>query len=110
MPKFAQGRYTLKNPTKYLGNKTPLYRSSWEFAFMKFCDESPSVMRWSSEGVKIPYKNPLTGKMTIYVPDFLIQYTDAKGKTHAELIEVKPENQMKLKEVGRDKFLSLIHI
>ena len=45
MPKFAQGRYTLKNPTKYLGNKTPLYRSSWEFAFMKFCDESPSVMR-----------------------------------------------------------------
>ena len=71
---------------------------------MKFCDESPSVMRWSSEGVKIPYNNPLTGKMTIYVPDFLIQYTDAKGKTHAELIEVKPENQMKLKEVGRDKF------
>jgi hypothetical protein len=61
-------------------------------------------MRWSSETVKIPYRNPLTAKMTIYVPDFLIQYTDAKGKQHAELIEVKPENQMKLQEVGRDKF------
>ena len=46
----------------------------------------------------------MTAKMTIYVPDFLIQYTDAKGKQHAELIEVKPENQMKLQEVGRDKF------
>ena len=102
--KFAQGRYSMKHPDKYLGNKTPLYRSSWEFAFMKFCDESPSVSKWASEAVKIPYKNPLTGKMTVYVPDFMIQYTDAKGKQHAELIEVKPENQMKLKEVGRDKF------
>jgi len=102
--KFAQGRYSMKHLDKYLGNKTPLYRSSWEFAFMKFCDESPSVSKWASEAVKIPYKNPLTGKMTVYVPDFMIQYTDAKGKQHAELIEVKPENQMKLKEVGRDKF------
>lgn len=102
--KFAQGRYNLKNPEKYIGLKTPLFRSSWEFAFMKFCDESPSIMKWSSEGVKIPYRNPLTAKMTIYVHDFLIQYTDARGKQHAELIEVKPENQMKLQEVGRDKF------
>ena len=58
--KFAQGRYNLKNPQKYIGLKTPLFRSSWEFAFMKFCDESPSIMRWSSETVKIPYRNPLT--------------------------------------------------
>ena len=103
MPKFAQGRYTLKNPTKYLGNKTPLYRSSWEFAFMKFCDESPSVMRWSSEGVKIPYKNPLTGKMTIYVPDFLVIYEDKNGGKRAEVIEIKPKKETNLSMSGRNK-------
>ena len=101
--KFAQGRYNMKHPEKYLGNKNPLYRSSWEFAFMKFCDESPSVSRWASEAVKIPYKNPLTGSMTIYVPDFLIQYTDAKGKQHAELIEVKPDNQVTMETAGKSK-------
>ena len=104
MAKFAQGRYSLKNTNKYLGRKTPLYRSSWELAFMRFCDESTSVSKWSSESVKIPYKDPLTGKLTVYVPDFLIQYTDARGKGHVELIEVKPENQMKKESVGRDKF------
>lgn len=104
MPKFAQGRYTLKNDNKYLGRKTPLYRSSWEFAFMRFCDESPSVSKWASESVKIPYKDPLTGKLTIYVPDFMIQYTDKKGKGHVELIEVKPENQMTKESIGRNKY------
>ena len=104
MAKFAQGRFTLKNGDKYLGRKTPLYRSSWEFAFMRFCDESPSVAKWASESVKIPYKDPLTGKLTVYVPDFMIQYTDARGKGHVELIEVKPENQMKKEHIGRDKF------
>lgn len=103
MPKFAQGRYNLKFPEKYLGNKTPLYRSSWEFAFMKFCDENPAVSKWASESVRIPYRDPLTGKFTIYVPDFLIQYTDRKGKGRVELIEVKPENQMLKEKVGRDR-------
>jgi len=104
MGKFAQGRYTLKYPEKYLGTKTPLYRSSWEFAFMKFCDESPSVSKWASESVKIPYRNPLTGKHTVYVPDFLIQYSDKNGRPHVELIEVKPDNQTMKENVGRDKW------
>jgi|TARA_B110000977_G_scaffold104518_1_gene136386 hypothetical protein len=104
MGKFAQGRFTLKYPEKYLGNKTPLYRSSWEFAFMKFCDESPAVTKWASESVKIPYKNPLTGKHTVYVPDFLIEYADRNGKPHVELIEVKPDNQTVKENVGRDKW------
>ena len=89
--KFAQGRYNMKHPEKYLGNKNPLYRSSWEFAFMKFCDENPNVAKWASESIRIPYKNPLTGRHTIYVPDFFIAYSDKKGKQRAELIEVKPE-------------------
>lgn len=103
MGRFAQGKYELKNPKKYLGNKTPTYRSSWEFAFMRFCDEHPSVTQWASEAVQIPYRNPLSGKQTIYVPDFFIAYTDAKGKSHVELIEVKPQNQTLKEKVGRNR-------
>jgi hypothetical protein len=93
MGRFAQGKFSLKNPDKYVGKKTPTYRSSWEFAFMKMCDEHPSVTKWASEAIRIPYRNPLTGKSTIYVPDFFIAYSDATGTQRVELIEVKPENQ-----------------
>ena len=94
MPRrFAQGKFTLKNPDKYMGTKDPLYRSSWEFAFMKFCDESPAIAKWASEAVRIPYRNPLTGRYTIYVPDFFINYVDKGGQTHAEIVEIKPQNQ-----------------
>jgi hypothetical protein len=104
MAKFAQGRYNLKYPDKYVGRKTPLYRSSWEFAFMKFCDENPNVSKWASESIRIPYLNPLTGKHTVYVPDFFIAYSDKKGKQRVELIEVKPDNQTTFESAGRNKY------
>lgn len=103
MAKWAQGRFTIKNPDKYLGNRTPTYRSSWEFAFMKMCDENPAILKWASEAIKIPYRNPFTGKYTIYVPDFFIAYADATGKQHNELIEVKPRNQSSFLEAKRSK-------
>ena len=103
MPRrFAQGKFTLKNPDKYMGTKDPLYRSSWEFAFMKFCDESPSIAKWASEAVRIPYRNPLTGRYTIYVPDFFINYVDKGGQPHAEIVEIKPQNQSLREKVGKN--------
>jgi len=103
MAKYAQGKFSLKNPDKYIGGRNPTYRSSWEFAFMKFCDEHPSVSKWASEAIKIPYRNPFTGKQTIYVPDFFIAYIDANGRQHAELIEVKPNNQTTMENAGRNQ-------
>jgi hypothetical protein len=103
MGRFAQGKFNLKNPDKYSGNKTPTYRSSWEFAFMRFCDEHPSVAQWASEAIRIPYRHPFTGKHTIYVPDFFIVYVDRNGKQKVELIEVKPANQTIKEKVGRSK-------
>ena len=103
MRKFAQGRFELKNPDKYIGTKTPLYRSSWEWAFMQFCDNNPAIENWASEAVKIPYRDPLTGKQSIYVPDFFIQYVDKNGRKHAEVVEVKPANQTIKERVGRNK-------
>jgi hypothetical protein len=102
MGRFAQGIFPLKNPEKYIGANTPKYRSSWEFIFMKTCDEHPNIKNWASESIKIPYKDPLSGKPTIYVPDFFINYVDKSGKTHAELVEIKPSNQQILEKVGKN--------
>ena len=93
MSKYAQGKYQIKNPEKYVGRHSPTYRSSWEFAFCNFCDNNPAIIQWASEAISIPYRNPVTGKNTIYVPDFFIVYMDANQKQHAELIEIKPLKQ-----------------
>ena len=103
MGRFAQGKYSLKYPEKYMGNREPTYRSSWEFMFMRFCDTNNNVSKWASESIKIPYRNPLSGKFTIYVPDFFIVYIDKNGKENVELIEVKPANQAIREKVGRSK-------
>lgn len=93
MAKWAQGIYEVKNPQKYVGTKKPRYRSGWEMAFMRFCDENRNVVQWASESIQIPYRNPFTGKQTIYVPDFLVVYQDKTGQTIAEMIEIKPKKQ-----------------
>ena len=96
MNKFMQGKYVVKEATKYVGKKEPTYRSSWELAFMRMCDTHPNILKWASENIKIPYRNPVTGRYTNYVPDFMIQYLDKNGSEHVELIEIKPANQTTL--------------
>lgn len=93
MSKFAQGEYQVVNREKYIGSKAPYYRSSWELAFCKMCDQHPNILKWASENLKIPYQNPVTGKLSNYVPDFMIQYIDKDGREHVELIEIKPSTQ-----------------
>ena len=107
MAKYAQGKYQVKNPEKYMGKRLPSYRSSWEFTFMSFCDNNPAVLNWASEGVKIPYFNPVSGKQTVYVPDFLIVYVDANQRKHTELVEIKPstETTMESARSYRDKLM-----
>ena len=102
--KFSQGIYQVKNIEKYIGSKPPYCRSSWETTFCMFCDNNPSIQEWASEPVKIPYRDPLTGKATVYVPDFLISYIDKHMKKHAELIEIKPANQMLKERVGKNPY------
>lgn len=104
MPKFAQGRFEMKNPNKYVGKKTPLARSSWEFIFMRMLDEHPGVENWASESIQIPYRDPLSGKSTIYVPDFFIVYVDKNGSKHAEVVEVKPSNHTLREAVGKSQY------
>lgn len=103
MSRFASGKYTIQNPEKYVGNRTPTYRSSWELTFCNFCDTHPSVVKWASEAISIPYKCPIRNKNTVYIPDFFIQYVDKDGKMFVELIEVKPRNQTVMEKVGKNK-------
>jgi hypothetical protein len=102
--KFSQGIYKIKHPEKYVGSKDPTYRSSWEFTFMTFCDNNPGVQQWASEPIKIPYRDPLTGKGTVYIPDFVITYVDKNMKKHVEMIEIKPMNQMLAEKVGKNPY------
>ena len=112
MSKYAQGKYQIKNPEKYVGRKQPTYRSSWEFTFCAFCDNNPAVIQWASEPFMIPYRNPLTGKNTIYVPDFMMVYMDKNQQRHAEVVEVKPlkETTMEAAKSVRDKAAVALNI
>lgn len=103
--KFATGLYTIKNVAKYVGKGHPRYRSSWEWAFMNFCDTNENVMQWASEPVRIPYRHPLTGKMTTYVPDFIVTYRGPNNTLRGELIEIKPKSQSLIedKQSQRDR-------
>ena len=111
MSKWAQGEFVPKNPGKYIGKGRIKYRSSWEWTFANFCDNHPSVVAWASESIQIPYFNPVLGKQTIYVPDFLVVYVDKNGQQHGELIEVKPSKEAiaERARTSRDKLVLAIN-
>jgi hypothetical protein len=105
MSRWAQGNYDVINPDKYVGKGKPRYRSGWEHSFMRFCDLNDHILQWASEALTIPYRHPLTGKSTVYVPDFLITYRTRDNTVRAELIEIKPKKQsvVESKMTSRDR-------
>ena len=105
MSKFAQGVFRPMNAEKYVGKGIPRYRSGWELAFMQFCDNNKHVLQWASESIVIPYRHPFTGRMTNYIPDFLVVYADKNGRQRAELVEIKPKKQsiIESKASNRDR-------
>lgn len=98
MAKWAQGLFTPKNPSKYIGNHKPKYRSGWELRVMMFLDENKHITHWASEAISIPYVNPLTGKKSMYIPDFFVVYENKHTVTKAEILEIKPKSQTSLLE------------
>ncbi len=93
--KTHQGYYKIKNPNKYIGNPVDIvYRSSWEYKFMIYCDLNPGVLKWGSEIFKISYYDYL-GHGRTYIPDFYLETIDIhnEGFINKFLIEVKPEKE-----------------
>ena len=86
-----KGRYRVVNATKYTGNpNNVIYRSFWEFKFMKYCDNNPNVLEWGSEEIVIPYLSPVDGKVHRYFVDFYMKVQESSGRIRKYLIEIKP--------------------
>lgn len=109
--KTKQGYFHPKHPEKYLGNPSLIiYRSGWEAGFCRFCDDSPTIKRWSSEPISIPYKNPIANlaeckKYNLdvnnpvnwpvhnYNIDFWCEVEKPDGTLEKIMIEIKPYAQ-----------------
>ena len=56
------------------------------------------MLQWASESIAIPYRNPITGKQSQYIPDILMTYRTRGNLVRAELIEIKPKKQSVIEE------------
>lgn len=92
--KYHQGRFTPTNPDKYVGNVANIiYRSSWEKKLLIRLDRDPSILKYSSEEMVIPYISPVDGRPHRYFVDFTIVFKTKTGEIKKALIEVKPFSQ-----------------
>lgn len=91
--RFKKGFYTPINKGKYKGKVLPIYRSNWEYKYMRYLDMEESVIEWVSEPLPIYYFNPIKQKPTRYYPDFLVKYKNRDGSEYIELVEIKPYKQ-----------------
>ncbi len=91
-----KGKFIPKNISKYRGDyRNIIYRSSWEFKFLQYCDTNKNIIEYSSEEIAIPYRSPLDGRVHRYFVDFYIKVRDVSGNTQKYLVEVKPKKQTK---------------
>jgi hypothetical protein len=110
MANFRQGNYTVKNIQKYVGKGSPRYRSGWELTFMIFLDSNEHVVQWASESISIPYRNPITGKQSVYIPDFFITYRGRDNTMRAELVEIKPKKQSLIESRATDRDRAIVAV
>jgi hypothetical protein len=91
-----KGKFRPNSPQKYTGDPTNIvYRSMWEFKFMRYLDSHPDVIKWASEELTIPYRSPIDGKIHRYFPDFFVRKKNPQGMIESLLIEIKPAGQTK---------------
>lgn len=97
---FYQGKFKPTNLGKYRGKSAEIvYRSGWEFALMKWCDENPNIVSWSSEEVVVPYVCKTDGRKHRYFIDFAMNFKNGQ----VLLVELKPKKQVEppTKKPGR---------
>lgn len=103
MSRYSTYSYTPINPEKYRGENIPIImKSSWELEFAKHCDLLPTVLSWSYETRQIPYRDPLTNKQKIYIPDFFVEVAREGGHSQHYVFEIKPMHEQ-LDEYARNQ-------
>ncbi len=88
---YKQGVYKPVT-NKYRGGSNPVYRSSWELKFFRWCDSNSNVLEWTSESVVVPYTSPLDGRTHRYIVDNTIKIREGNNIVKY-LIEIKPKKQ-----------------
>ncbi len=102
MPKYFQGFFKCRNPSKYLGDTRDIvYRSGLEFQYMMKLDNDPSVVIWESETFAIPYHDPISNRIRRYFPDFRVTKRNKEGIKKTYVVEVKPDCQTKPPKRGK---------
>ena len=77
---------------------------------MMFLDSNDNIVQWASESITIPYRNPITGKQSMYVPDFFVTYRGRDNTTRAELIEIKPKKQSLIESKMSDRDRAIVAV
>ena len=108
----CHSKITLKNKEKYIGDPLLIiYRSSWELSFSKWCDFSPSIIKWSSEPIRVPYydrvsklkdckkygldpNNPANWIVKYYNTDFWVEIKKSDTEIERWYVEIKPKNKL----------------
>lgn len=66
-----------------------IYRSGLELQFIQYCENNPSIKKWASEPIKIPYYSRLDKKECNYYPDYILENKNGDKV----IVEVKPYQQ-----------------
>lgn len=94
---FNPAKHTLfqpKNPEKYKGDINKIVsRSSYETKFYKWCDTNDNIISWNSEGLVIPYFDPIKNKQRRYFVDVLFKCICSDNIERVYAVEIKPYNQ-----------------
>lgn len=92
--RYYQGKYTPKNPKKYIGDvNNIIYRSSWEKKVCYKLDHADYVIGWACEPMHIFYTKPSTGLKHRYFPDFISITLNKNKEKIVTVIEVKPDKE-----------------
>ena len=89
---YKQGIVNPKLLKKYADsfkNEPIIYRSGLELQFIQYCENNPSIIKWASEPIEIPYFCRLDQKEHKYYPDYILE----NKQGNKVIVEVKPYNQ-----------------
>lgn len=92
--KYMQGGFIPRNLEKYAGDPSEIFlRSGWEFRFATWADRCPSVLKWGSERIIVPYISPIDGRYHRYFVDFWLAVRTKDGSIKKYMVEIKPYKQ-----------------